>query len=563
MNRLAKILSSVRSNFLLLIICGVYLALSFAFINTPGLEYDEVLFGSGALGLNGDFVVFRWSVAGHQLPLMLMPYIGAIKAYIYRPLFMLFTPSALTVRLPVIIIGLTALLLTYLLTRNLFGRLTAVFGAALLATDPSYIFHIRNDWGPVALMMLFKVGSLYFLVRFAQTKQRAFLVAGAFMLGLGVYDKANFLWYLFALPLAAFLIWPRQCRILLSRRNLTTAAMFFVLGCWPLLLFNLAKKGATFREQIATSTPLSNAIAYKTQVLKETLNGTAAYHFINNGAEPGYFRSAGAAGFKGNSFSSVTLGLIDFQETLLPPALLVAAIVIVLLLMFSTNRGRRAISFVIILALVIFAGIIATPRATGSHHILMLYPFPQIIVAYAASGLWSWKFTARNPSTRLTAGVVLAALLFSLLVSNLVLDAKYLQSFRAIGGKGIWSAAVFQLAEFGQANRKNKLLLMDWGFENQLQLLSRGSLNREEFFWTLLDQKREKALVDLLYQKAGKDNDTIFVFHTSPYAQFTEPRRIFDRMLAKYALSSQTVKVFYQNDGEAVFQLEQISPDRP
>src|SRR5713101_8806180 len=143
----------------------IYLALSCPFINLPGIEYDEVIFGSAALGVNGDFVVLRWSVAGHLIPLMLMPYIGVIKAYIYKPIFMLVEPSALTIRLPVIIIGLVALVLTYLLARNLFERRVAFVAALLLATDPAYVFHLRTDRGPVALMLLFKVGSLYFLTR--------------------------------------------------------------------------------------------------------------------------------------------------------------------------------------------------------------------------------------------------------------------------------------------------------------------------------------------------------------------------------------------------------------
>src|SRR5258705_6687350 len=70
---------TLSSLLLAIISCG-YLLLSLSFINRPGLEYDEVLFGSGALGLNGGFMPFHWSLAGHQIPLMLMPYIGAIKA---------------------------------------------------------------------------------------------------------------------------------------------------------------------------------------------------------------------------------------------------------------------------------------------------------------------------------------------------------------------------------------------------------------------------------------------------------------------------------------------------
>ena len=563
----ARILSKTRSNYFLLVTGVIYLAFSVPFLNRPGLEYDEVLFGSGALGLKGGFIEYRWSIAGHQVPLMLMPYIGAIKAYIYKSLFLLFSPSALTVRLPVILIGLMVLILTYHLTRNLFGKLTALLAAALVATDPSYIFHIRNDWGPVALMLLFKVGSLYFLARFAQTRQRVFLIAAAFFLGLGLYDKANFLWYLLALPLAAFLVWPAQCRALISRRSLATVGTFFILGCWPFLLYNVVKKGASFRDQAPPTGNLRSVVEYKTHLLIETLNGNAAYHFFNDGDAIGSFR--GAAGLKGNPLCNFALRGLDFQATLLPPALLSAAFLIGLILLFGRNPGGRVIAFFVLISLLILVEIVATPRATGPHHIMMLYPFPQIIVAYAASELLSltWGLGNKASPLNIAARVVAAALLLSLLVSNVVVDLKYLQSFRASGGKGIWSDAIYELADYAKQNSGTKLVLMDWGFENQLQLLSRGSINREEFFWSLLDQKREEELADTLYQKFTRENNDIFVFHAPQCTQFSEPRRIFDRMLEKHGLRPRPTEVLYQRDGPPVYLLERVAAnpedDRP
>ena len=106
MNNRGRILSKAKSNSWLALAGAIFVALSCAFIRLPGVQYDEVLFSSAALGVAGGFDVFWWTVAGHVIPLMLMPYIGAIKAYIYKPILMLASPSALTIRLPMIIIGL-------------------------------------------------------------------------------------------------------------------------------------------------------------------------------------------------------------------------------------------------------------------------------------------------------------------------------------------------------------------------------------------------------------------------------------------------------------------------
>ena len=100
---------------------------------------------------------------------------------------------------------------------------------------------------------------------------------------------------------------------------------------------------------------------------------------------------------------------------------------------------------------------------------------------------------------------------------------------------------------------------MDWGFENKLQLLSRGSINREELFWALLDETREAELADTLYQKVTREGNDIFLFHAPQYTQFIEPRRILDRMVEKHGLTSEPVKVFYQRDGEPVYFLEQVT----
>ncbi len=109
------IVTKLRKYLLLFVACAIYVTLSCSFLTEPGLEYDEVLMGSAALNIGGSFVEYSYKVAGYVIPLMLMPYIGAVKAYIYKPILMLVEPTALTFRLPLVIIGLLALVFTYLL----------------------------------------------------------------------------------------------------------------------------------------------------------------------------------------------------------------------------------------------------------------------------------------------------------------------------------------------------------------------------------------------------------------------------------------------------------------
>src|SRR6266850_3643921 len=68
-------------------------------IHSPGLYYDELLFAPAAMGRHASLQAPYRSWLG--IPLMIFPYIGALKAWIYAPIFRLLGISALTIRLPV------------------------------------------------------------------------------------------------------------------------------------------------------------------------------------------------------------------------------------------------------------------------------------------------------------------------------------------------------------------------------------------------------------------------------------------------------------------------------
>ena len=84
--------------FILFIAIGYFVHEAAGLIDAPGLQYDEVLFVNAATGeaTNGLFVAKR--ILG--IPVMLMGYVGALKAYLYYPVFRLFGVSAATVRWP-------------------------------------------------------------------------------------------------------------------------------------------------------------------------------------------------------------------------------------------------------------------------------------------------------------------------------------------------------------------------------------------------------------------------------------------------------------------------------
>jgi len=403
--------------------------------------------------------------------------------------------------------------------------------------------------------MLFKMSSLYCLVKFAQTQRVTFLAAGAFFLGLGLYDKANFIWYLTALSLTVIIVWRKQFMSMITRRNILIACSFFLLGCWPLLVYNIATKGKTLEGHLRMPANFVSFFQQKTDVLARTLNGSAVYNFVN--------------GEWINPIFPSFLSVADFRGTLMPWVLLGAFIVAVLVLVRKSAPGQKVLASLMVLGCGILAQIYATYDATGSHHVMMLYPFPQIVLAHMVSILiFERRFIDKDIQLLKRIGrYATIGVIVILIASNVIVDVKYLKSFAQEGGKGIWSSAIYDLVKYAVQHKNQTYLLMDWGFNTQLLLLSRGSINKEEIFWSLLgthdwrlaDGQREDELIDDLYHQWTWNPSNIFVFHAERYTQFKKPRRIFDKMVERYNLKAEIVKVFLQGDGSPVYLLYKVS----
>src|ERR1051326_4169824 len=126
---------------------------------------------------------------------MALGYIGAVKTIAFIPVAALFGITPESVRVFTITIAALSLVFTYLFARRLFrSAWVAATGTVLLATDPSFVFYSRVDFGPSVFMFLFKALGLWLLLDWWRTGRGRSLLLGAFVFGLGVYDKANFLW---------------------------------------------------------------------------------------------------------------------------------------------------------------------------------------------------------------------------------------------------------------------------------------------------------------------------------------------------------------------------------
>lgn len=506
-----------------------YLAICFVQLGRPGLEYDEVLYGDAALGSRtGAFLTYEWNLGRLRIPVMLMTYIGGVRAWLYAPIFAIFGVSPWTVRLPMIALGVVTLLCVERIARPMFGLRAALLATALLALDPSFVFGTREDYGFISIMLATKTASLALLFSFAQTQRRLHLFLAFFLLGLGLFDKFNFAWHLGAVTLAAVVVW-QQVRPFLTRRNFVLAATGFLTGCWPLIVYNVVSRGGTL-SSVEAEPSFGGAIQAKVSAIQMTLEGTA--------------------------FPGFALASLPESSSLLPwavPLSLIAALV------SRRHLAVRWFGFCWLVVVLIVGAILVTPKATGGHHAMMLWPFLHMVLA---AGAVSFLDASRGWDERGRAmGNLVPIALLALVASFISLDVKTLVSFARSGGRGIWSDAIYDLAGTISGDSAHRYLIMDWGMSNQVRLLSDGKARQEEIFWSLTEPGRENEQIAYLEERL-RDPENRFVFMAPGRANFAQPRHVFESVLQKNGLREEVLEQFKERDGHEVYRIVRAASDQ-
>src|SRR5256886_15481011 len=126
-------------------------------IELPGLYMNELDFVNAAQGAPDNTMIY---MRLGPVPLLVFPYIGALKAWIYTPIFRLFGVSALTIRLPVILIAAVTLLIFYQLMRAKLGAIWAAVAVWIMAVHPAHLVPSPLGLGPTLLMHLFPAANL-------------------------------------------------------------------------------------------------------------------------------------------------------------------------------------------------------------------------------------------------------------------------------------------------------------------------------------------------------------------------------------------------------------------
>jgi hypothetical protein len=517
-------------------------------INRPGLHYDEALHARPAINLiradaeaaRGQFATI--SARGLPFPVMSMDYMGALKSYLLAPAFLIFGVKVSVLRWTMVMVAALGLFFSAQFAKEAFGSLAATIGAWLLATDPSLIIFSRTDWGPVAIAFALRGAALFFLMRWWRSGgHRAPLVIACALIGLGVYDKASFFWFVFALIPVGLALWlTSRDRPRLTIKTLALAIAAGLVGSLPFWVFNVLYG---WRTLLAILTPAQRSSLGALLQQAPARTGALLSMFEGRATDVWMF---------GHSISPQW----GVASTLLWP-LTIAAIVLLLIISLATQRWKL-LAMPALMALVLLQ-IYLTPRPVWAHHWIGIYPFPQLLIGLTLAE--AWKAAARRHLNRSAVAalgtlVVLPAVVFNLLVMN-----GYHQLMREHGGVFPWSDAIYPLADTLKSEYPGRRVqALAWGIGHQLHFLSAAKLPAQDPFRQGSNvSERADFLSPLVTDPA---NVFVLLFDPSSDAVSSGSRAALDEAARRTCAAAKGERHIADSRGQNVYTLIEFSPRR-
>jgi hypothetical protein len=427
------------------------------FLSRLGVQDDESIFGYAFLEPRAAYML---PIGHSRLPLMLMSYLGTLKAWLYQPIFSLFGVGVRSLREPALLAGAVSIWFFFLFLRRAAGERAALIGCGLLAADSMYLLTACFDWGPVALQHLLLVGGLFLLLRFYQKGSSLSLAAGFLLWGLAMWDKALAIWMLGAIGVAGLALFPRQILGVTTFRRVAISVAAFAVGALPLVIYNAETQLSTFRGPGFSTDDLP----VKAHLLMYTAEGQGLYGWMvdEDWQAPRIHSPHGA-------LEKVSLAISSAAGRPRQGLLLWAFVLALLLAPLARGSDLRAILFALIAMVVQWAQMAITATAGGGvHHTILIWPLPQMLIGVSFAAASRRLGRAGRP-------VAACALATVMLAGALPINEYYRLAWQN-GGAINWTDAIYRLYAYVRTTPEKRILCLDWGIVDQLRLLGRGKL---------------------------------------------------------------------------------------
>ncbi len=528
----------------------VFLFFGAAWIHLPGPQHDEMLPVSVLLPWLWRETEFSIQLGHRHIPLMVMSYVGALKGWLLALWFLVVPRGVPGYRAFALAAGVVAVCLTFWLARRFWGRTVALLTTALVASDASFVHTIRLDWGPVALMHLFKMGGLCLLARWLAAGSRWLLAAGMFLFGLGLWDKATFIWFLAGLGATVLILFPRETlqRLRTEPGAISIAAVAFLIGASPFLYYNVAKPGQLWREH--------GRLEIRWFKLIETVSTFEGRFVAELAGEDQLESSPPAHDVALPQLARWMYRLGSFRRAIMLPLLAFAVLLLPLNLWIGGAGGWRRLLFPLLLSLMTYACMFVSYEGGGSvHHVIMLQPFLTLFVAVSL-----WMPVERWP--RLVPRMVAACIVAVTVFINLSVNARHLAIYTRTGGAQGFTDAVYRLVPFLAQYSGRKFYALDWGLSSPMMFLGqRWKLDVADYLaYDLLDPQDPKyARAAPRLEGLMRDPNNIFLLHSPQRTFFSAPARLFFQ-LANAGIEMRQIAFFQERSGEMAYEIYERGP---
>jgi len=429
----------------------LYVAIQGNNIQYPGPHYDEVIFVNAALGgIDDSFITQRIT----NVPVMLYFYAGALKAYIYFPIFSLFGVSPLTIRLPMIILTAISLVILFFAVRAGFNNFIAWIAFLLLVTSPNLAAHTRMDNGPVAIEFFMRAVCLLALFKAYRDNSRFQLLLLYCFFCIGIFNNVKFIWFINSIYLAIPVLYADIIVEEAKRRNkrffikylFAAIVSYLPFIFYSYLIFQQVESTNFYRFSFHNIILGTNK---KFISLAATITGEGVYRFILGPLDSG----------AGNIYLSLTI------------AVFAAGI----LLMFKKRYDHfvltKKIFCLITILLVTLIQIFITSRADKLWHLFTIQPVFTILISISIYAIWqiNWRYCK----------VVVAGILIFISFYNAQLIFKYQQGYKDKKSTPFWSEAIYTLINYTKQN-SGRYFSADWSIHNQLIAFNQDAYRFQE-----------------------------------------------------------------------------------
>jgi 4-amino-4-deoxy-L-arabinose transferase-like glycosyltransferase len=502
-----------------------FIALAAPHVGLLGLGPDEAVHAEPAISwLKPEAFEVHWP----YLPWMLSTYMGALKSWVLYIAFGLFGISVPVLRWSMLLLAAGGTAAWTWVTGRLYGRWLGLAAGLWIASDPAWVIKAGFDTGPVVLTYFCTaLATACGLNAYDAKKRTPWAAACGLFLGLALWHKAHFAWWLIALIPSLWLCAKKELTQKFRRRDFIWATVGFALGAAPLLLFNIQDPFATLSNDMHQGWPLSQ-------------------HLQNLGVHAQERFNLLLKAYSGHGIVWFTTGATEVYSPTRWIWYFYDIVFSALALWVGTQYGwkhLRAAAFWTLLCLGIVFAALLSPMPVKFHHLYILFPLTQV----AAAALLKEVLGNKPHKNKLAAaGLVFVAILGA--------HAAMFRQFRTLaraGGSAQFSLAARELASWAddlKSQNPSTSLWASQGLGHLLPVYTAGRVHPHTFMLTTPLENMSDAQLEDQYGFLQEPKATIFLRHIGFNNDF--PERL-HQIAARFNVSDclEEIRTFKQSSG--------------